>query len=183
MTKIVTISGSLRRLSTNTALLKAAQGRAPEGTEFESAAYADLPHYNEDLGADALQGVERLRAQISQADAILIASPEYNYGIPGPLKNALDWASRPAYRSPFAQKPVGIMGASGGLVGTARCQGQLKQVLLGMAAQVFPYPEFLVAQSSKKFDGNLELTDEDTLKNLEKFLAAFIPWIGKVSAS
>jgi len=178
--KIVTISGSLRQKSFNTALLATLVSFEPDDVEFENAAIAELPLYNDDLTGDALLPVQRFRAQITAADGVLIATPEYNYGIPGPLKNAIDWASRPAYQAPFTQKPVGILGASMGVVGTARGQGQLKQVLLGMASQVFPYPEVLVGQSGKKFDVELRLVDEDTLKHLQKFLTTYLAWVRKV---
>jgi chromate reductase len=174
--KIVTLSGSLRRGSYNTALLKQAEKYVPPGVTLE-ACNIELPLYNADLSEQDKADVRVLNEQIAAAAAVLIATPEYNYGIPGPLKNALDWASRPAYKSVFSFKPVGIVGAAGGAIGTARAQGQLKQVLLGMAAQVFPQPEFLVGQAGSKFDDAGELTDLATQEHLARFLARFVAWV------
>ena len=111
---------------------------------------------------------------------MLIATPEYNFGPPGPLKNAIDWASRPAYRSVFRDKPVGVIGASGSVVGTARAQGQLKQVLLGMASQVFPYPELLVGNAAQRFDERGQLTDDETRQRLTAYLRDFVAWVRRV---
>jgi chromate reductase len=175
------VSGSLRRASTNTGLLRAAAALLPEGAHLELASTGALPLYTDEPLDDAAQAaVDAFRGAVSGADGVLIATPEYNYGIPGPLKNALDWASRPSYRSPFAQKPIGLLGASGGAVGSARAQGQLKQVLLGMVAQVFPHPEVLVGQAGSKFDASGELTDPGTREHLRGFLAAYAAWVTKV---
>lgn len=179
--KILTLSGSLRTGSKNTALLETAIARLPGGVSAERGTI-DLPLYNADLSDEDKSGVLEQNARIAAADAVLIACPEYNYGIPGPLKNALDWASRPAYRSPFYLKPVALLGTAPGAVGTARAQGQLKQVLLGMAAQVFPHPEFLVGQNAEKFSPSGELTHADTLTHLDKYLAQFVAWVKVVSS-
>jgi chromate reductase, NAD(P)H dehydrogenase (quinone) len=180
--RILGISGSLRRNSFNTALLRATIERAGAHGLLVEFSSIELPLYNADLtDPSVLEPVQRFKASIAAVTAVLIATPEYNYGIPGPLKNALDWASRPAYRSVFANKPVGIIGATGSYVGTARAQGQLKQVLLGMASQVFPYPEFLLARASEKFDATGKLTDAPTLEVLDQFLASFAAWIRRVA--
>src|SRR5687768_16924442 len=151
--KILGISGSLRRASSNTALLRAAAHTlSPLGAELTPASIR-LPLYDADLeDPSALALVEGFKQAVRASDAVLIATPEYNFGPPGPLKNAVDWASRPAYRSVFRDKPVGVMGASSSAVGSARAQGQLKQSLLGMASQVFAYPELLVANAPQRFD-------------------------------
>lgn len=180
--RLLGISGSLRRASINTALLRAAAERLPEEDAFELAEIGDLPLYDSDIeDPERLAPVERIKRQVSAADAVLVATPEYNYGIPGPLKNAIDWASRPAYQSPFAGKPVGVLGAAPGLIGTARAQGQLKQVLLGMAAQVFPFPEFAMGQAKSKLDEQLALTDAATLELLDRYLASFREWARRVA--
>ena len=177
---VFAISGSLRRGSTNSALLRAAQRVAPSPLRFEQASI-ELPLYNADLSdSSQLAEVETFKQKVAAADAVLIATPEYNYGVPGPLKNALDWASRPAYKSVFYQKPVGILGASGSMVGSARAQGQLKQVLLGMASQVFPYPEFLLAKVTEKLDENGELSDATSLELLGRYLQQFSEWVVRV---
>ena len=180
--RVVGMAGSLRRRSFNRALLRAAQELAPETLQIDVFDLAPIPLYNADLDTDAdrPEPVARLKAAIDEADAVLIATPEYNYGVPGVLKNALDWASRPGFRSPMAGKPVGFMGASPGASGTMRGQERLKLVLLGMIAQVFPHPGVAVRDARQKFDDDLRLTDEDTRAFLRKHLAAFEAWIRRV---
>lgn len=173
--KIAAIAGSLRKASFNRSLLDAAQELAPSGLDWLRPGIR-LPLYDADLDVDGgPPEVVAFKDAIATSDAVLIATPEYNYGIPGPLKNAIDWASRPAYRSVFAGKKTAIVGAAGSIVGTARAQGQLKQVLLGMAAEVFPYPEFLVGRAGGKFEDG-RLTDEATRDLLAKMLQAFVTW-------
>ena len=176
---ILAISGSLRAASLNTALVATLEQLAPEGVHITRAVIGDIPLYNEDLPAEARAPIDRFKAEITQADAIIIATPEYNYGIPGPLKNAIDWASRPGYKSPFVAKPVGIVGASISAVGTARAQAHLKQVLLAMLAQPFPYPEVLVAQATPKVTDGV-VSDATTRTFLERFLTAFVAWAAKM---
>ncbi len=176
--KLLGISGSLRAASYNTALLEAARAvLAQTGVELEIARIDDLPLYNSDLGDVA--AAERLKQQIAACDGLLIATPEYNYGIPGPLKNAIDWASRPAYHSAFRGKPVGLMGATGSLVGTARAQAHLKQVMLGMLAHPFPWAELLVSKASTRFVGG-ELVDEETRALLGQYLEAFVLFVERM---
>ena len=175
--KILGIPGSLRRASFNRALLVAAQELAPKDVEVIIADLHEIPLYDADLeDEDALAPVESFKAAIAEADAVLIATPEYNYGIPGVLKNAIDWASRPAYRSVFAGKRVAIMSASLSAVGGVRAQGQLKQVLLGMASEVFPYPEVAVSRASGKFEEG-RLVDEETREILSKMLVGLTLWV------
>lgn len=171
MTALLGFSGSLRKKSFNTALLRAGAEVAPDGVSLTIADYRDVPLYDGDLVVP--DSVERLKAEVAAADGVLIATPEYNYGIPGPLKNVLDWLSRPAYKSVFRDKPVAIVGAAPGMVGTARAQGQLKQVLLGMASEVFPWPEVLVGSCASRFDDDLKLTDDKTREVLEALVSAF----------
>ncbi|MCA9628587.1 MAG: NAD(P)H-dependent oxidoreductase [Myxococcales bacterium] len=179
--KLVGLSGSLRKASYNTALLRTVQQRLTSGdvdAELEILDYREVPFYDDDLERPA--SVQRVDDALRAADAVILATPEYNYGIPGVLKNVIDWASRPAYESAFYQKPVGIVGASGGAIGTARAQGQLKQVLLGMASQVFPYPEYNLGGAAQRFkDG--ELTDQASLEFLDKYLKAFDQWVRRVA--
>lgn len=176
--RILGLSGSLRRGSLNTRLLRSASRLTPPGVGLDVYDYAEVPLFNSDLMVDGAlpPAVVSLNDAIRGANAVLIATPEYNYGIPGPLKNALDWASRPAYQSVFAGKPTAILGASPGVVGTARAQGQLKQVLLGMVAEVFPYPEVLVGSASARFDDEGSIVDEATVELLTRFVAAFVQW-------
>ena len=177
MTTLVAISGSLRKGSLNTALLRAAAELAPEGTTMTLASIERIPLYNADLDVDGgPAAVQELKRQIDQADGLLLATPEYNYGIPGVLKNAIDWASRPGFKSVLAGKPVAILGAAPGMVGTARAQAQLKQVLLATLSEVFPYPEVLVSRAHERFNEG-RLQDEDTRKIVRELLERYVAWI------
>ena len=177
MTRLIGISGSLRKQSSNTALLRSAGSLLPEGASLTIASIDEVPLYNGDLDVDGgPPAVRELKQQIADADGILLATPEYNFGIPGVLKNAIDWVSRPGFESVLAYKPVAIIGASPGPVGTARAQGQLKQVLLGTLSEVFPYRELLVGKAQERIvDG--ELIDARTREALQGMLAAYVAWI------
>lgn len=182
--KLLAIPGSLRRASLNRALLVAAGELVPANVIFTLDDLRPIPLYDGDLDDDEHRpvAVQVFKKRVAEADAVLIATPEYNYGIPGVLKNAIDWASRPAYRSPFRGKPVAIVSASPGTVGGARAQGQLKQVLLGMASEVFPVPEFLVAKAGAKIvDGRL--VDDDTRERLRTLLQELVAWVGSRGAA
>ena len=152
--RILGFAGSLRAGSYNRALLAAARELMPEGVAFDVFDLAPLPLYNTDLDTYAArpEAVVQFKAAITDADALLIATPEYNHNIPGVLQNAIDWASRPAFNSPLAGKPVGIMGAATGSVGTARAQEVLKVVLLAVLAHVFPHRGVLVGGAAAKFE-------------------------------
>lgn len=179
--KLVGISGSLRQASHNTALLKTAAKMLPESVELTLVSIGELPFFNSDLTDEsALKQVEAFKKVVSEADGLLIASPEYNYSVTGVLKNALDWASRPTYKSPLAQKPVGVLSAAASWAGGARSQAHLKAILGGVIAQVFPYPEFLVGRSFEKFTAEGELTDDTTRELLQQYLATYVEWVQKV---
>lgn len=174
--KVVGISGSLRKGSFNSAALRAAQGLAPEGMTIERAEIGDLPLYDDDIRAAGFPApVERLRAQLAAADAILFVTPEYNYSISGVLKNAIDWASRPP-NQPFDGKPVAIMGASPGVFGTARAQYHLRQMLVFLNALIVNRPEVMIGQAPSKFDESGNLTDEQTKEFIRKLLVALRDW-------
>ncbi len=178
-TSILGISGSLRASSFNSALLRAAFESVGNDVELVIAEIGDLPHYNSELdGDDRPAAVSRLLEEVQAASALLIVTPEYNYSIPGVLKNAIDWVSRPAYRSPLARKPTGILGASMSPVGSARAQSHLRQILGGTVTAVFPHPDFLVGAAHTKFDAGGTLTDEATREHLTKYVSAFMKWIG-----
>ena len=180
--KVVGISGSLRRNSHNTAALRAAIELAPLGMVIETAEIGDLPHYNDDIRqAGYPPQVERLRGQLSSADAILFATPEYNYSIPGVLKNAIDWASRPPSQ-PFECKPVAIMGASLGVLGTARAQYQLRQMLVYLDAHPINKPEVMIGQAGAKFDEQGRLTDEPTRDFIRQMLVSLATWTRRLEA-
>lgn len=174
--KIIGISGSLRAGSYNSAALRAAIELAPSGVTIETAEIGDLPLYNDDVRVAGYPSqVQRLRDQLAAADAILFVTPEYNYSISGVLKNAIDWASRPPSQ-PFDGKPVGIMGASGGVLGTARAQYQLRQMLIFLNAFPLNKPEVMIGQASSKFDESGRLTDEPTRDFVRQLLEALRDW-------
>jgi len=178
---ILGISGSLRRRSYNTALLQAAAQLLPSHVTFELAEIGDLPLYDDDLrqGAGYPASVARLREQIAAADAVWIASPEYNFSYSGVLKNALDWASRPPAQ-PFFGKPIALMGASAGMLGSARAQYHLRQIFVYLDAYVLNVPEVFVGLAQTKFDDCLTLRDEATYMVLEQHVKAFLQWIVRV---
>jgi chromate reductase, NAD(P)H dehydrogenase (quinone) len=172
---ILGISGALRKASTNTGLLRALQAMAPR---IEIVTLHGIPLYDGD--AEDAHGkpetVKALDARIRAADGIVIATPEYNFSIPGVLKNATDWLSRGG--SPFKWKRTGIVGASAGeFVGTARGQYHLRQNLQALQAIVMPRPEVFANHNEEKFDADGNLTDEETRKHLAKWLEAFIEWV------
>ncbi len=174
---LVAISGSLRKASYNSALIRTFKERAPEGVTIEILEIGNLALYDQDLETDFPQVVTNLKNKIKSADGVLIATPEYNRGIPGPLKNALDWTGRPYGDSAWNEKPVYVTGASGGNIGTALAQYSLKQVLGYLNARVPGQPEFYLGSAQKKFDTEGNLVDEDTLTFIDSALAAFTAYI------
>ncbi|MDB5764373.1 MAG: NADPH-dependent reductase [Herminiimonas sp.] len=173
---ILGISGSLRKKSYNTAALRAAGQLLPDGVTMETFDLAPIPIYNDDVREQGLpQPVQQLREKIAAADALLIVSPEYNYSIPGPLKNAIDWASRPPSQ-PFDGKPIAIMGASPGVIGTARCQYHLRQVFVFLNGMLLNKPEVMISLAGAKFDEQGNLTDGPTREYIQKLLAALAAW-------
>lgn len=181
--RIVGLVGSLRARSYNRMLFRAACELAPAALRVEEVEIGGLPLYNGDMDLEEArpEPVLRLRTAISEADGVLIVSPEYNHAIPGVLQNAIDWSSRPGMRSPFRDRPVGFMGASGGLIGTARAQQHLKLVLLSMLALPMPHPGILVTRAATRFDEGGTLVDEPTREMLADYMTAFEAWIGRVS--
>lgn len=162
--KILGISGSLRQGSFNSMALRAAQKLAPAGMSIEIADIAAIPFYNDDIrAAGEPQAVADLKAKVRAADALLLVSPEYNFSVPGVLKNTLDWMSRPP-EPPFDGKVVAIMGASGGPLGTARGQYHLRQILVYMNTFTVNKPEVFIGNAQTKFDAQGELTDGTTAK-------------------
>lgn len=178
--KLIAISGSLRKASFNTSLLRSAEALLPEGVSCTLVSIADIPVYNEDIdGEDKPAAVARLKEEIAAADGLLIATPEYNYSVPGGLKNALDWLSRPAFKSVLAHKPAAIMSASKGPTGGARAQAQLKGVLSAVLAETYPAPELIVPQAQQSFTDDGLLTDDAVKTRLSRFLADYCAWIEK----
>lgn len=169
---VVGISGSLRKHSFNTMALRASQKLAPEGMAITIADISQIPLYNQDIRNDGEpQVVADLKAQLRAADAVLLVTPEYNFSIPGVLKNALDWLSRPP-EQPFDGKPVAIMGAAPGPVGTARVQYHLRQVLVFMNAFVVNKPEVFISHCASKFNSDGELTDAETGRFIGELLVS-----------
>ncbi|MGE3960547.1 MAG: NADPH-dependent FMN reductase [Dehalococcoidia bacterium] len=172
--KIAGIAGSLRAGSYNRMLLREAQRLAPPEIEFNILEIGDLPLFNEDVEDRAYpEAAARLKRGLADADGLLIATPEYNYGIPGVLKNALDWASRPAGESPLEDLPVALMGASVSFVGTARAQLALRNVFVFTKSPVLPGPEVLVAGAQGQFGEDGRLTNPDTEDFIRDLLDRF----------
>lgn len=175
---VLGVAGSLRAASYNRALLRAAQAQAPEGMRIEVFDLLPVPLYNGDVeAAGDPEGVAAFKAAIRAADAVLFATPEYNHGVPGVMKNAVDWASRPPREAPLGGKPVGIVGASPGMTGTARGQSQLRQAFEFTDSYCMPQPELLVFKAHEKFDAGGNLTDEATRTYLGRYLEAFGAWV------
>ena len=171
MTRILAISGSLRERSYNRALLRAARELAPEDVEIEEYDLSPIPFYDGDVeAAGDPASVIALRAAVVEADAILIATPEYNRGTSGVLKNAIDWLSRPALASVLRWKPVAIMGASTGRGGTRRAQQQVRDALLYPGAIVLEEPEVALAVAWEHFDEAGRLVDEATQDSIRALL-------------
>jgi chromate reductase len=175
--RVVGLAGSLRQGSYNRALLRAAQGMTPEGMKIEIFDLIDVPLYNADVEtAGDPEPVAAMKAAIRAADSVLFVTPEYNHGVPGVMKNAVDWASRPPRAAPLGGKPVGIIGASPGMTGSARGQSQLRQAFEFTNSYCMPQPEILVFRAHEKFDPEGRLTDEGTAKFLGVYLEAFRAW-------
>lgn len=181
---VLGFAGSLRRGSYNRALLRAAQEEMPAGMKLDLFEIGEIPLYNADVEAEGdPEPVSRFKQAIREADGLLIATPEYNHGVPGVTKNAIDWASRPPRQSPLDGKPVAILGASPGITGTARGQSQLRQAFEFTNSYCMPQPEILVYQAHQKFDEEGRLTDAKTREYLGRFLAAFGQWIRRLRGS
>ncbi len=177
--KIVGICGSLRAASFNMAALRAAQELAPAGMTIDIFDISTIPLYNEDVRAKGFPPVvDDLRAQIRAADGLLLATPEYNYATSGVLKNVIDWASRPPDQ-PFDGKPIALIGASGGVLGTARAQYNVRQMFIFLNAHILNWPEVFIGSAQTKFTEG-KLTDQPTRDVLAAMLEAYKAWIGKL---
>jgi len=176
------IAGSLRRGSYNRGLIRAAVELAPAGARVLPYDLIDLPLYNGDVEAEGdPEPVAAFKRAIAAADALLIASPEYNHCIPGVLKNAIDWASRPARASVLTGKPVAIMGASTGRGGTARAQAHLRDGLAYTNGFVLPLPEVLVPLAAEKFDDASVLVDPVTRDEVRDLLVSLAAWTRRLA--
>lgn len=174
--KILGISGSLRDGSYNTAALHAAGELLPENAQLEIFDISGFPPFDQDEDTEPPQKVKELKAAVRRADAILFSSPEYNYSVPGHLKNAIDWASRPYGDNAWEGKPALIMGASIGIIGTARMQYHLRQIMVFLDMHPINRPEVMISNAAEKFDENGKLTDESTRKHIAKAVEALVQW-------
>lgn len=184
MINILGISGSLRKGAFSTRLLEIAREYLPADVTMTIVGCGDIPHYNQDLdGESKPEPVQRFRAAIQQSDGLVFSGPEYNHSIPGVLKNAMDWASRPKDRSPLAGKPTAIISSSISFVGGTRMQAHMHQVLISTLTPIYPAAEMLVGTANQKFDAAGRLTDADTQRRLRQYIEGFVQWILKVKRS
>lgn len=174
--KIAAFTGSLRRQSYNHGLLVAAQELAPEGVEVEILDIGQLPLFNQDLESNLPSAVKEFKNKIKAADAILVATPEFNYSIPGVLKNAIDWGSRPYGDNSFDGKPAAIMGASIGMIATGRAQYHLRQMFVFLNVHAINRPEVMVGTAGEKFDKDGKLTDQHSRDKIRECLEALVAW-------
>lgn len=180
MPDVVAFAGSLRPGSYNRALIEAARELAPAGMTIRPIEIGGMPFYNAAIEAEGdPSSVAAFKREVARADGVIIATPEYNRGIPAVLTNAIDWGSRLPGRAPLTDKPVALMGASPSQVGTARGQLHLRQLLDHVRSRVLPPPELLVAFAHERFDAELRLTDERTRGLLADLLARFDRWIAR----
>lgn len=174
---VLGMAGSLRRASYNRGLLRAAIEAAPEEMVVEAFDLSPVPLYNGDVEAEGdPEPVVRLKEAIREADLVIIATPEYNQGLPGVTKNAVDWGSRPPKPQVWEGKPVAIMGATPGRLGTVGAQRNLRESLSHLSALVMPQPRVFVQRAGDVFDEERNLTDDATRKLLERFMAAAADW-------
>jgi chromate reductase len=178
---VVALVGSLRRRSYNRMTYNAAVSLAPDGLTFEEADIGSLPLYDDDVRAEKgyPSAAALLRERIAAADAVLIVSPEYNYSLPGVLKNAIDWASR-APDQPFKDKPVAIMGAATGRFGTVRMQQHLRQTLVSLEALPLAKPEVMISFAAQAFDADGRLIDAAAREAVTAQLQAFAAWVRRL---
>jgi chromate reductase len=174
--RILGISGSLRKGSFNTAALHAAIDLCPDEAEIEICEIGNLPLFDQDFEHDPPAAVKEFKEKVAAADAILFSTPEYNYSVPGVLKNAIDCGSRPYGHSAWEGKPAAIMGASIGSIATARAQYDLRKMMVFLNMFPINRPEVMIGEASNKFDAEGNLTDEATQKFIRQLLEALIAW-------
>jgi len=178
--RILGIAGSLRRESYNRAALRAATELVPEGVTVETFELDGIPGFNQDEEQNPPAKVTELKKRIREADAILIVTPEYNYSIPGVLKNAIDWASRPYGDSAWDGKPAAIMGASVGSIATARAQYHLRQMMVFLNMFPINQPEVMIGNASERFDAEGKLTDDATKDFIRQLLQNLADWTRRI---
>jgi chromate reductase, NAD(P)H dehydrogenase (quinone) len=182
--RVLAFAGSLRRASYNRGLVRAAAAVAPAGLTIEIHDLSAIPMYDQDVeDAGEPEAVVAFKRAIMRADALLVATPEYNHGVPGVLKNAIDWASRPRATSPLTDKPVAVLGASPGRGSTARAQAQLRETFVFTGACVMPQPEVLVAAAASLFDADGNVTDDALLRSIGELVVALRAWTIRLGSS
>jgi chromate reductase len=179
--RILGFAGSLRKDSYNKALLRVSAELMPKNAVYETFDLEGIPPFNQDLETRPPEKVKDFKNRIKTADAILIATPEYNYSIPGVLKNAIDWASRPPGDNVFYDKPVAIMGASIGMMGTSRAQYHLRQCFVFLNMHAVNEPEVMVSHAREKFDANGKLKDEKTRKSISELIESLVSLAEKMA--
>ena len=179
--KVLAFAGSLRKGSYNKALIRAAVEVAPESMAIEVFDLEGIPPFNQDFEANPPQRVAEFKDKIRNADALLIATPEYNYSVPGVLKNAIDWASRPRADTPLEGKPVAIMSASIGRLGGARAQYHLRQSFIFLNMHPVNQPEVMLSFAPDNIDANGKLTNEQTRKLIRQLLEALADWTKRLN--
>lgn len=179
---ILGIAGSLRRKSYNRSALRAAQQLAPAGVTIKVFELDGIPGFSEDDEKNPPAKVVELKKEIRAADALLIVTPEYNYSIPGVLKNAIDWASRPYGDNAWSGKPAAIMGASIGNIGTARAQYHLRQIFVFLNVLAINQPEVMIGTAAERFDAEGNLTDEKTREYIRKLVQGLVDWATRLQA-
>jgi len=181
--RILALAGSLRQGSYNRGLLRAAEELAPDWVEMQFFDIGTLPFFNEDLeAAGDPETVRRFKEAIRDANAVLMATPEYNGAVPGVLANAIDWASRPTGRSVLRNKPVAVMGAVLGRSGSVNAQAALRGVLSRVGAVVVPDPQVLVPHASRLFDERVNLRDEETREEIRQLVEAVAHWCRRIQS-
>lgn len=179
--RILGIAGSLRKASFNHGALRAAAELAPEGATVEIFELDGIPGFNQDDEQNPPEKAAELKRKIREADAILFVTPEYNYSVPGVLKNAIDWASRPYGDSAWSGKPAAIMGASVGGIATARAQYHLRQMMVFLNMFPINQPEVMIGNAGEKFDDEGNLTDETTKNFIRQLLVNLVDWTRRIS--
>jgi len=179
--RILGISGSLRKSSFNTSALRAAIELCPDEAEIEICEIGHLPLFDQDFETDLPTAIREFKEKVAAADAIIFSTPEYNYSVPGGLKNAIDCGSRPYGQSAWEGKPAAIMGASPGAIGTARAQYDLRKMMVFLNMFPINKPEIMIGNCSSKFDEAGNLTDETTRKFIRQMLEALIAWTKKIA--
>jgi chromate reductase len=180
---IIGFAGSLRKGSYNRALMRAALELLPEDARLEIFDLDGIPPFNQDLENQPSEKVKEFKAKIRAADAILIATPEYNYSIPGVLKNAIDCASRPYGDNAFEHKPVAIMGTSISMTGSARAQYHLRQCFVFLSCFALNQPEVIVPFANEKIDKEGKLTDQKTREKIRELLESLVAWTNKLKGA